>query len=111
MNCLFCKISNGDIPSKIAYQDDKIIAFHDINPMAPVHVLVIPKNHITSAADICQADSSLLAHLWTKIPEIAKEQGLSQFRVVTNAGEDAGQTVHHLHFHILGGNKLRGTFG
>ena len=111
MDCLFCKIVNGEIPSKVVYQDSKIIAFHDISPAAPVHILVIPKTHIASAADIRPVHSSLLAHLWSKIPQIAKEHGLSQFRVVTNSGEDAGQTVAHLHFHILGGHKLQGFFG
>jgi len=108
MNCLFCKIIAGEIPSTKVYEDDRVLAFLDISPAAPVHVLVIPKEHITSAADITAENSSVIAHIFEVIAKIAKEKGIDGdgFRVVSNAGEHGGQTVHHLHFHILGGEKL-----
>jgi histidine triad (HIT) family protein len=90
------------------YEDELIYAFNDIAPMAPVHVLIIPREHIESAARIAPEHASLLGHIWTVIPQIAKQQSLTDFRVVTNAGADAGQTVAHLHFHLLGG-KTMGT--
>jgi len=107
-DCIFCKIVAGDIPSRKAYEDDKILAFHDIAPAAPTHVVVIPKEHISAGADdICEENSAIVAHIFTCIPKIAAELGLTGgFRVVTNSGADAGQTVRHLHFHILGGADL-----
>lgn len=106
-NCLFCKIIDGTIPSKKAYEDEKILAFYDINPQAPVHIIVIPKQHIGSADDVTAENSSVIAYIFEKIPEIAKSAGItSGYRIVSNCGPDAGQTVHHLHFHILGGAKL-----
>ena len=111
MDCLFCKIAEGSIPSQTVYEDDRIVVFCDISPAAPVHVLVIPREHISSAVEIQQGHYDLLGHIWTKIPQIAKEQGLDQFRVITNAGQEAGQTVGHLHFHILGGHKLKAALG
>ena len=105
--CIFCKIINGEIPSKKAYEDDKILAFHDINPQAPVHILVIPKEHIPSVDRISGENSSTVAYIFEKIPFIAKEAGLSNgYRVISNCGPDACQSVPHLHFHILGGAPL-----
>ena len=106
-NCLFCKIVAGDIPSTKVYEDDKILAFRDIAPQAPTHILVIPKEHIASCAEVTADNSALVAHIFTVIPQIARAEGLENgFRVVSNCGDDAGQTVPHLHFHILGGKKL-----
>ena len=105
--CIFCKIISGDIPSKKAYEDEKILAFHDINPQAPVHILVIPKEHIPSVDGISGENSSTVAYIFEKIPFIAKEAGLSNgYRVISNCGPDACQSVPHLHFHILGGAPL-----
>ena len=107
MDCLFCKIVAGEIPSTKVYEDDKVLAFRDIAPMAPTHILVIPKTHIGSVAEITADNAELVAHIFTVIPKIAKDEGLdSGYRVVSNCGPDAGQTVHHLHFHILGGKQL-----
>lgn len=106
-NCLFCKIVAGEIPSTKVYEDDAILAFRDIAPMAPTHILVIPKMHIGSVAEITGENSGVVAHIFEVIPAIAKAEGLDNgYRVVSNCGDDAGQTVHHLHFHILGGRKL-----
>ena len=106
-NCLFCKIVAGQIPSSKVYEDDKILAFRDIQPQAPVLVLVIPKEHIPSADGISAENAAVVAHIFTKIPQIAAEQGLKNgYRIVSNCGDDAGQTVKHLHFHILGGKAL-----
>ena len=107
MDCLFCKIINGDIPSNKVYEDDMILAFHDISPMAPVHVLVIPKQHIANADGVNEENSKYIAHIFEKIPAIAKVAGITNgYRVITNCGEDGCQSVMHLHFHILGGTKL-----
>ena len=106
-NCLFCKIIAGDIPSTKVYEDELVLAFRDIAPQAPTHILVIPKAHIGSVAEITEENSGVVAHIFEGIPAIAKAEGLEGgYRVVSNCGEDAGQTVHHLHFHILGGKKL-----
>lgn len=106
-DCIFCKIINKEIPSQIVYEDDEIIAFNDVNPMAPVHILVVPKKHITSVLALSEDDEKLIGKIYSVIKKIAKEKGLDNgFRVVTNCGDDAGQTVKHLHFHILGGKKL-----
>ena len=106
-NCLFCKIVAGEIPSTKVYEDEKILAFRDIAPMAPVHILVIPKTHIGSVAEISGENSDIVAHIFEVIPQIAKAEKLEGgYRVVSNCGDDAGQTVHHLHFHILGGKEL-----
>lgn len=107
MDCLFCKIINGDIPSSIVYEDDSVLAFKDINPNAPVHVLVIPKTHITSID--CASDDNIdsISKVIKAVPIVAKTCGLDNgYRVITNVGEDGGQSVKHLHFHILGGEKL-----
>ena len=106
-NCLFCKIIAGEIPSTKVYEDDAILAFRDIAPQAPTHILVIPKAHIGSVAEVTAENSNLVAHIFEVIPAIARAEGLENgYRVVSNCGDDAGQTVHHLHFHILGGKKL-----
>ena len=107
MSCLFCKIIAGEIPSTKVYEDDQILAFRDIAPQAPTHILVIPKTHIPSVDGITAENSSIVAHIFEVIPQIAKAEGLEDgYRVVSNCGDDAGQTVHHLHFHILGGKTL-----
>ena len=107
MDCLFCKIIAGDIPSTKVYEDDLVYAFRDINPQAPTHILVIPKAHIGSVAEISAENSAVVAHIFEVIPQIAKAENLANgYRVVSNCGPDAGQTVSHLHFHILGGKEL-----
>ena len=107
MDCLFCRIVAGEIPSTKVYEDEKVLAFRDINPQAPTHILVIPKTHIASVAEITEENSGLVAHIFTVIPKIAEKEGLTEgYRVVSNCGDHAGQTVHHLHFHILGGKPL-----
>ena len=106
-NCLFCKIVAGVIPSTKVYEDELVLAFRDIAPQTPVHVLVIPKTHIPSVDGITGENSPLVAHIFEVIPTIAKAEGLEQgYRVVSNCGAHAGQTVPHLHFHILGGKEL-----
>ena len=106
-NCLFCKIIAGEIPSNKVYEDDRILAFRDIAPQAPTHILVIPKCHIPSVDGVTAENSAIVAHIFEVIPQIAKAEGLENgYRVVSNCGADAGQTVPHLHFHILGGKKL-----
>ena len=105
--CIFCKIAAGEIPSTKVYEDDRILAFRDIAPMAPTHILVIPKEHIPSVDGITAENCDIVSHIFTVIPKIAAEEGLTNgYRVVSNCGPDAGQTVHHLHFHILGGKEL-----
>jgi histidine triad (HIT) family protein len=105
--CLFCKIVDGQIPSTKVYEDETVLAFRDINPMAPTHILVIPKAHIPSVDGVTAENSAVLAHIFEVIPAIAKAEGLTNgYRVVSNCGPDAGQTVPHLHFHILGGREL-----
>ncbi|MEQ1905452.1 MAG: histidine triad nucleotide-binding protein [Pirellulaceae bacterium] len=104
---IFKKIIDGDIPAKIVYQDDKCLAFHDVSPQAPVHVLVIPKKEIRSVAALAEVDQALVGHLFLVIQKIAADLGLaSGYRVVTNIGGDGGQSVDHLHFHLLGGRQL-----
>ena len=112
-NCLFCKIVAGEIPSKKVYEDENVYAFHDINPNAPVHVLVIPKTHIASVQEVGEENLSAVAAVLKAIPVIAEQLGLAEngYRVITNCGEDACQTVKHLHFHILGGKQLQGQMG
>ena len=106
-NCIFCKIIAGDIPSAKVYEDESVLAFRDIAPQAPVHVLVIPKTHIDSCNGITAENSAVVAHIFELIPQIAAAEGLTDgYRVVSNCGADAGQTVPHLHFHILGGKAL-----
>ena len=107
MDCLFCKIIAGEIPSTKVYEDDQVLAFRDINPQAPTHVLVIPKVHISGCTGVTAENSGVVAHIFEVIPQIARAEGLTNgYRVVSNCGPDAGQTVPHLHFHILGGREL-----
>jgi len=107
MDCIFCKIANGEIPSKKAYEDDDVFAFYDIDPKAPTHILVIPKRHIDSCAAVDVSNSAVIARIFEVIAELAEELGLDDgFRVVSNTGESAGQSVKHLHFHVLAGRKL-----
>lgn len=107
-DCIFCKIINKEIPSSIVYEDSELIAFRDINPVAPVHILVIPKKHISSLVDLKEEDELLIGKIYTVINKITVQEGISQkgFRVIVNCGEDGAQEVKHLHFHILGGKKL-----
>ena len=106
-NCLFCKILRGEIPSARVYEDENVYSFRDINPQAPVHVLVIPKTHVASADEITADNAALVAAVFAAIPKIAAAEGLGNgYRVITNIGEDGCQSVKHLHFHLLGGTKL-----
>ncbi len=106
-DCLFCKIAAGEIPSTKVYENEDVLAFRDINPQAPVHILVIPKQHIASAAEITEENADAVAACFKAISAIAKQEHLDNgFRVISNVGEDAGQTVKHLHFHILAGVKM-----
>ena len=110
MDCLFCAIIKGDIPSTKVYEDEKVLAFRDINPQAPTHILVIPKEHIPSVDGINADNSAVVAHIFECIPKIAAAEGLTNgYRVVSNCGDDACQSVKHLHFHILGGKQLADT--
>ena len=106
--CVFCKIASGEIPSNKLYEDDKVLAFYDLDPQAPTHFLVIPKEHIAdSAAQITAENSAAVAHIFEVIAKIAAQEGLDEgFRVITNSGKAAGQTVPHLHFHILAGTEM-----
>lgn len=107
MGCIFCSIINGDIPSKKVYEDEVCYSFLDINPQAPVHFLVVPKAHIASADEISKENADVVAHIFSVIPKIAKDAGLtSGYRIITNVGEDGCQSVKHLHFHVVGGKKL-----
>ncbi len=112
-DCIFCKIAKGEIPSKKVYEDDKVLAFYDIEPAAPVHVLVIPKNHIGSINEINNENSSIVAHIFEVINKIVIELNIADtgYRVVSNCGEQGGQTVGHLHFHLLGGRNLAWPLG
>lgn len=106
-DCIFCKIIAGDIPSNRVYEDELVYAFRDINPQAPTHILVVPKTHIADLNGIDAQNSAVVAHIFSVIPQIAQAEGLVDgYRVVSNCGKDAGQTVQHLHFHILGGKPL-----
>ncbi len=107
MDCIFCKIISGEIPSKKVYEDECVLAFRDINPEAPVHILVVPKEHITSCDEINADNSVTVSKIFEAIPKIAGSENLKNgYRVITNVGEDGGQSVGHMHFHILGGTKL-----
>ena len=110
MDCIFCKIINKEIPSSIVYEDDEILAFKDIAPLAPAHIVVIPKKHIEKITHITEADESIIGRIYTVINKIAEEQGIAEdgFRVIINCGENGGQEVKHIHFHLLGGTKLNG---
>ena len=107
MDCIFCKIANGEIPSTKVYEDDTVVAFNDLEPQAPSHILVIPKQHISSAADITPENSAVIAHIFEAIAKIAKDKGFNDgFRVVNNCGDSAGQTVKHIHFHLMAGRDF-----
>lgn len=107
MDCIFCKIANGEIPTTKVYEDDTVIAFNDLTPQAPVHILIIPKQHITSVADINENNSDVVAHIFEVAARLGKEMGLdSGYRIVNNCGEDAGQSVKHLHFHFMAGREF-----
>ena len=107
-NCVFCKIVAGEIPSKIVYQDQDVVVFKDINPQAPHHVLLVPRRHIASIADLTREDGLVLAALFTAAAQVARDLGIAEsgYRLVTNVGPDAGQGVFHLHFHLIGGRKM-----
>ena len=106
MDCLFCKIAAGEIPSQKVYEDDAILAFRDIEPKAPVHVLLIPKTHLDGVRALTADNTAVVAHIFAKIPEIAASLGVTDYRVVTNNGAAAGQSVQHLHFHLWGGRTM-----
>ena len=107
-DCIFCKIAAGEIPSKKAYEDERVLAFYDLEPQAPGHVLIIPKEHIASVAEITEENSSIAAHIFEVAARLAKELGLEGgFRLVANTGADGGQTVQHLHVHLLGGRSMK----
>ncbi len=108
MDCIFCKIVAGEIPSNKVYEDEQVLAFRDIQPQAPVHILVIPKMHVSGCGAITEDNSGVVAHIFEVIPKIAAAEGITDFRVVSNQGPEAGQTVAHLHFHILAGRTLKG---
>ena len=105
-DCLFCNIAAGKIPSKKVYEDDLCYAFHDIAPQAPVHFLVIPKAHLDSVSAVTEENCAVVGHIFAVIARLAKEQGLDSYRVVSNIGEQAGQSVPHLHFHVLSGRDM-----
>jgi histidine triad (HIT) family protein len=113
MDCIFCQIVAGKIPSKTVKQDEKVIAFRDINPQAPTHILIIPKNHIPSLTDLSEADTPLLEHMVRVANQIARKEGVSEkgYRLVINCGKEGGQIVPHLHLHLLGGKKLSDMLG
>lgn len=107
-NCIFCKIIKGEIPTNKIYEDEDVLAFYDINPLAPIHILVIPKKHIDCIANLKEKDEALIGKIYSVINKIAEEKGFKEqgFRVIVNSGKDGGQEVMHLHFHILAGRKL-----
>lgn len=107
-DCIFCKIINGDIPSSKVYEDDKIFAFNDISPQAPVHILIVPKEHICCANAITADNADVVAHIFSKVGEIAALAGIKDdgYRIINNCGKNAGQTVFHLHFHLMGGKNM-----
>jgi len=113
MDCLFCKIVEGTIPSKKVFENDKVVAFHDISPQAPVHILIIPKKHIPTMNDVAAEDLSLIADMHQAAQQIAKEMGIAEsgYRLVNNCGKDSGQIVFHIHYHLLGGESLGQLIG
>ena len=113
MDCIFCKIIAGEIPSDIVYQDEEVIAFRDINPLAPTHLLIIPKKHIPSLASISEAESPLIGHMVNIANQLAEKEGIAEkgYRLVINCGEQGRQLVPHLHMHLLGGRKLSNGIG
>jgi len=113
MDCIFCKIIAGEIPTDIVYQDEEVIAFRDINPLAPTHLLIIPKRHIPSLASISEAESPLIGHMVNIANQLANKEGIAEkgYRLAINCGEQGGQLVPHLHMHLLGGRKLSNGMG
>jgi histidine triad (HIT) family protein len=113
MDCIFCQIAAGKIPSDIVYQDEELVAFRDINPQAPVHLIIIPRKHIPSLAQLSEADSSLVGHMIAIANQLAKDEGVAEkgYRLAINCGEEGGQLVPHLHLHLLGGRRLSDTLG
>jgi histidine triad (HIT) family protein len=113
MECVFCQIVAGKLPSDIVYQDEDVIAFRDINPQAPTHVLIIPKKHIASLAELAEGEASLMGHMVDIANQLAKREGVAQsgYRLVVNCGQEGGQLVPHLHLHLLGGRQLSGEMG
>jgi len=113
MDCIFCKIVAGEIPSNILYQDDRVIAFRDINPLAPVHILIIPKEHIPSLTDLSEGQASLIGQMVMVANQLATQEGVSEkgYRLVINCGPEGGQLIPHLHMHLLGGKKLADELG
>lgn len=108
-DCLFCKIAAGEIPADVVYEDDQVLVFKDINPKAEVHLLIIPRQHIASLADVASEHDALIAHMMRLLPQLAHEQGLEHgFRTIINTGRGGGQEVFHLHMHLLGGSTLSG---
>ena len=107
-NCIFCKIINKEVPSTIVYEDEKVIAFNDVNPAAPIHILLVPKKHVEKVLDLKDEEMEIVAHIYKVINKIAKDQGFAEkgFRVITNCGKDSGQEVMHLHFHVIAGKTL-----
>lgn len=107
MDCIFCKIASGEIPSTKVYEDDTVVAFNDLTPQAPTHILIIPKQHIASCDEINETNSAVVAHIFEVAALLAKQQGLTKgYRIVNNCGEEGGQTVKHLHFHLMGGRQF-----
>ncbi len=108
-DCIFCKIANGEIPTKLVYEDDKVAAFKDLNPEAPVHILIVPKAHIKSALELDEVSASVVGHIFCVAGKIARDMGFDKdgFRIVNNCGKDGGQTVGHLHFHLLAGRYMQ----
>jgi histidine triad (HIT) family protein len=113
MDCIFCQIVVGKVPSDIVYQDEEVVAFRDINPQAPVHLLIIPKRHIPSPAHLSEVESPLIGHMMSTANQLAKVEGISEkgYRLAINCGKEGGQLVPHLHMHLLGGRKLSGALG
>lgn len=113
MDCIFCKIVAGKIPGDILYRDGEVIAFRDISPQSPIHLLIIPRKHIAALADLGDAETPLIGHMTRVANQLAREQGIAQsgYRIVINSGEQGGQLVAHLHMHLLGGRQLSGTLG
>lgn len=108
MDCIFCKIANGEIPSKKVYEDEKVCAFYDLDPQAPIHVLIIPKEHISSVMELNEENADIVSHIFLVAKKLAQELNLEKgFRLVNNCGEEGGQSVMHLHFHLLGGRSMK----
>ena len=107
-DCIFCKIANGQIPTELVYEDDMVAAFNDLSPVAPVHILIVPKAHIASALELDESNKDVVGHIFTVASKIARDKGFAEngFRLVNNCGRDGGQTVQHLHFHLLAGRNL-----